>query len=283
MSLLVDIAMQSLDPGYAEAAASQARSVPTGSASGEPGGTAGPATRRRGPWLSMGGVLAATLLIVVAGVQAHRHAPAASRTRQTLLDQVKSQTSAVADLQRRLGLLRDRTTGLRDRALATSSAGLALQRRLATEELVAGTVAATGPGLQVTLDDAPTGPGADNRILDRDLQAVVNALWAAGAEAVAIGDQRLTGQSAIRQAGSAILVNFQPVSPPYVIQALGDPVQLETSFATSRTAARMRSYVQLYGLRFRYARSSSLRIAPAPGLTLRYAEPVAPHRSGGGP
>jgi uncharacterized protein YlxW (UPF0749 family) len=231
----------------------------------------------------MGGVLAATLLIVVAGVQAHRHAPAASKTRQTLLDQVKNQSSAVAGLQRRLGLLRESTTALRDQALASSSAGLALQRRLATEELVAGTVAAVGPGLRVTLDDSPAGHGADNRILDRDLQTIVNALWATGAEAVAIGDQRLTGQSAIRQAGSAILVNFQPISPPYVLQALGDPVQLETSFATSRAAARMRTYAQLYGLRFRYSRSSSLHLAPAPGLTLRYAEPVPAHRAGGGP
>jgi uncharacterized protein YlxW (UPF0749 family) len=264
MSLLVDIARQALDPGYADAAARR-----------------GPDPERR-PLLAVAGVLAATLVIVVAGVQAHRHAPQLVRSRQALVDQVGERTDGVASLQRRLDALRSRTAALRDRALASSRAGSTLAARLATEELLAGTVAAVGPGLRVVLDDAPSaGPG--NRVLDRDLQAVVNALWSAGAEAVAVGDQRLTTETAIRQAGSAVLVNFQAVSPPYVVRAIGDPVPMETSFAASRAAGRMRTLAQLYGLRFRYTREASLAVPPAPGLTLRYAAVAPAAEKGSGP
>lgn len=266
MSLLVDIATQALDPAYAEAAARRGRNA-------SPGGAPTPRSR---PAVVLAGVLAATLVIVVAAVQAHRRAPAADRTRQALVAQVQHRTDGVAALQRRLDDLRRSTSELRDRSLASSAAGAALSRQLSTMELVAGTVAASGPGLRVVVDDAPEGRNGANRVLDHDLQQLVNALWAAGAEAVAVGPQRLTAETAIRQAGSAVLVNFEPVRPPYVISALGDPVALETSFGSSRAAARMRTLVQLYGLRFHYERSDQLTVPPAPGLTLRHAEAAGP-------
>ena len=269
MSLLVDIASQALDPAYAEAAARRRA-------------TAGGPKRQR-PAVVLAGVLVATLVIVIAGVQAHRHAPAADRTRQALVAQVQHRTGAVTDLQRRLDALRRTTTALRDRSLASSAAGARLSHQLSTLELLAGTVAATGPGLRVVVDDAATDSrGGTNRVTDHDLQQLVNALWAAGAEAVAIGPQRLTAESAIRQAGSAVLVNFEPVRPPYTLTAIGDPVSLETSFGSSRAAARMRTYTQIYGLRFRYSRADELTVPPAPGLTLRHAQP-ATRATGEGP
>jgi uncharacterized protein YlxW (UPF0749 family) len=263
MSLLVDIATQALDPGYADAAARRADS----------GDADGP-TR---PRLAVVGVLAATLLVVIAAVQAHRHAPGAARSRDALVSQVRAQSRGIDQLQSRLDRLRSETTGLRDAALASSSAGERLSSRLAAEELAAGTLAVTGPGLRVTLDDSADG---ENQVLDRDLQSAVNALWAAGAEAVAVDGQRMTAQSAIRQAGQAILVNFEPVTAPYELEAVGDPVALETSFASSQAASRLRAYEQLYGLRFHYARADSLTLPPAPGLTLRYAHVATTPRSG---
>ena len=263
MSLLVDIATQALDPSYAAAAARR-----------EAEGRA-PAPHRPHGLLAMAGVLGATLVLVLAGVQAHEGAPLAERSRQSLLDQVHSRTVATAALQRQLDALRDRTRALRDAALTSSSAGSAVAARLATEELVAGTVAVRGPGLRVTVDDATAG-SSNNQVLDRDLQSLVNALWAGGAEAVAVDDQRLTAQSAIRQAGSSILVNFEPVERPYVLTAIGDPVRLATSFAASPAAAQMRTYQQLYGLRFGYNRADDLAVPRAPGLTLNYARAARP-------
>jgi len=257
MSLLVDIASQALDPGYAEAAAHRGQGIGSG---------------RRHLSLTVIGVLGATVLVVIAAVQAHRSAPDASRSRDRLVAQVQAHGRSVDTLQKRLDRLRTETSDLRDEALASSSAGERLAGRLDAQELAAGTVAVSGPGLRVTLGDAANG---QNRVLDRDLQATVNALWAAGAEAVAVDGQRMTAQSAIRQAGDAVLVNFEPVSAPYDVQAVGDPVTLETAFGSSATAGRMRAYAQLYGLRFHYARAGALHLPAAPGLTLRYAR-VAP-------
>jgi uncharacterized protein YlxW (UPF0749 family) len=262
MSLLVDIAGQALDPAYADAAARRQERPPA---------------PRRGPaLLAAAGVLAATLLIVVAGVQAHQDAPDAAHTRQALLAQVQGETNDINGLLQRLDRLRTQTEQMRNSVLSSSAAGNALANRVNAEELAAGTVAVTGPGLRVTLDDATNDPSGDNRVLDRDLQSVVNALWAAGAEAVSVDDQRLTAQSAIRQAGSAILVNFAPISRPYVISAIGDPVTLETSFGASTAAGRMRTLAQLYGLRFGYTRATSLVLPPAAGLSLQFATPAEP-------
>ncbi len=92
-------------------------------------------------------------------------------------------------------------------------------------ELAAGTGLGkvTGDGVVVTLVDAPpqidpvTGKPSDDNpgvVLDRDLQDIANALWQAGAEAIAVNGQRLTATSTIRTAGGAILVDFRPVGQP---------------------------------------------------------------------
>jgi len=228
-------------------------------------------------------VLAATLLMVVAAVQAHVRAPAADRSRAELAATVASQTHAVDDLARQVAGLRAAVTKLRDSELAGSAAGSQLSARIRAAELASGAAAVAGPGLVVTLNDAPSGKGTTrNRVLDRDLQGVVNALWAAGAEAVAVNGQRLTASSAIRQAGDAILVNFTPVTAPYRVEAIGDPVSVETEFAGSRSAGQMRSYSQLYGLRFDYSRQNSLRLPAAAEETLRYARPVPSPTARGG-
>jgi uncharacterized protein YlxW (UPF0749 family) len=116
-------------------------------------------------------------------------------------------------------------------------------------------------------------------VLDRDLQAVANALWAAGAEAIAINGQRLGPLTSIRQAGEAVLVNFVPIRSPYRISAVGDPVGVETAFAASAAAARMRGYAQLYGLTFSYRRAGRLLLPALATEALRDARPgPAPRR-----
>ena len=265
MSLLVDIATQALDPGYAAAAARR---------SGR--GTAEEQRPRR-PWLAVIGVLVATMLVVIAAVQAHRRAPSAARAHGALVAQVHSQSHRIDVLQARLNVLRAETADLRDAALTSTAAGKRLAERLDAEEVAAGAASVTGPGLRVVLGDSTDDR---NRVLDRDLQATVNALWSAGAEAVAVDGQRITAQTAIRQAGDAILVNFEPVSAPYDVAAIGDPVALETRFGSSATAARLHAYIQLYGLRFHYARAATVTLPPAPGLALRYATVASTPRSG---
>lgn len=267
MSLLVDLWTNALDPGYAAAAHGRGRSAS--------------AARRAVP-LAVG-VVAASFLVVVAAVQAHARAPAAARAHDRLVSEVQQESTTVAELSAQVDRLRATTGSLRDDALRGSAAGAALSAQLAQAELAAGTVAVTGPGMSVTLNDAPTtgnpspgGSASGNRVEDRDVQIVVNALWAAGAEAIAINGQRLTGQSSIRAAGDAILVDFQPLRAPYVVEAIGDPVGMETSFAQSAAASRMRSYVQLYGLRFGYARASRLELPAGVEEPLHHSAPATP-------
>jgi uncharacterized protein YlxW (UPF0749 family) len=274
MSLLVDLSTSSLDPGYAEAARRRA---------GDPSSTRAGGTRAGRAMTLAFGVLAATLVVVLAAVQAHVRAPAAARNRADLVAAVQRQSRAVDALDREVGSLRADVTRLRDAQLTGTASGASLAAQLRAEELAGGAVAVAGPGLRVTLDDAAAaGTTGTNRVLDRDLQAVVNALWASGAEAVAINGQRLTAQSAIRQAGDAILVDFQPLSPPYHVDAVGDPIALETGFGSSAAAARLRDYVQLYGLRFRYTRESRLELPAAAGESLHYARPLPSPRARGG-
>jgi uncharacterized protein YlxW (UPF0749 family) len=268
MSLLVDLSTDALDPGYA-AAATRKRSAPT-------------PDRPRWPLTGVT-VLAATLVVVVAAVQTRVSAPAAAKSRSVLLAEVNRQSAAVARLERSLAALRAEQAALRDATLASSTAGARLSRQVAAAELALGTVAVVGPGLRITLADASSSTGGRSRVLDRDLQDVVNALWAAGAEAVAVNGERLTAQSAIRTAGDAILVDFRPQASPYVVLAVGSSVDLETRFGGSRTAARMRDYAQLYGLGFHYDRSSRLTLPAAADTTLRYARPVPPVPTRKGP
>jgi len=259
MSLLIDLSTDALDPGYAAAAARKR--------------AAGVEPRPR--WSLVGATIAAAvLLIVIAAVQTRASAPAAAKSRSALIAAVNRQTATVDQLERSLAALSAKQATLRDATLVSTSAGAALARRIAAEELALGTLPVIGPGLRVSVADASTSTGGRSRVLDRDLQDVVNALWTAGAEAIAVNGERLTSQSAIRQAGDAILVDFRPLVSPYVITAIGPAVDLETRFGASRTAARMRGFAQLYGLRFGYSRASRLSLPAAADVTLHFARPA---------
>src|SRR5439155_24527639 len=102
----------------------------------------------------------------------------------------------------------------------------------------------------VTGEQQTIQPDENGRITDRDLQIVVNALWSAGAEAVAVDGRRLTATTTIREAGGAILVDFFAVASPYHIEAIGDPDRLLPRFVDSRTAQQYQTYVGAYRIRF---------------------------------
>jgi len=187
---------------------------------------------------------------------------------------VRARTAATDAQQSAVQRLRRDVARQRRQALQASREGAALEAETTALEIATGADPVSGPGLRVTLGNARSGgdvlgtprAGASagsgsGRVVDRDLQDVVNALWASGPEAVAVGDQRLTAQSAIRSAGEAILVDFRPVSEPYVVSAIGDPARLESDFAATATARRFRSYSSAYGLVFTIRRSGSVRPA----------------------
>ena len=107
----------------------------------------------------------------------------------------------------------------------------------------AGLAAVSGPAMKVTLNDAPLDSGQlpqgaspnDVVVHQQDVQAVVNALWAGGAEAMMLQDQRVIATSAVRCVGNTLVLQGRVYSPPYVVTAIGDPARL--SAATSTLAA----------------------------------------------
>ncbi|UED85268.1 DUF881 domain-containing protein [Streptomyces profundus] len=161
-------------------------------------------------------------------------------------------------------------------------------RRLDATEAAAGLDELTGPGLTVTLTDAPPDaepllPGVpeptpnDLVIHQQDLQAVVNALWAGGAEGLRIMDQRLISTSAVRCVGNTLILQGQLYSPPYTITAVGDRDALRTALDESPTLANYQQYVAAYGLGWNVAEHPSVTLPGFDGsVALRHARPVEP-------
>lgn len=111
-----------------------------------------------------------------------------------------------------------------------------------------------GPGLRVTLTDAPDAgkdPDIDANIEvvhQQDIQAYVNALWAGGAEAVSLQGQRLMATTGIVCVGNVVILDGVPYSPPYVIEAIGDTAGMEQAMATSPETVNYARYSQEYQL-----------------------------------
>lgn len=144
-----------------------------------------------------------------------------SRTHDELEQRVVAAAAAVDQRQADVDQSTARVATLQG-SLLDSDAGAAQAERTDRLAQQAGMAPLAGPGVTVTVDDAiGAQSGSLNRVLDRDLQLVVNALWKMGATGIAINGERLTGLTAIRSAGDAILVDYRPLSPPYRIDAVG--------------------------------------------------------------
>ena len=266
MSLLTDLMTNSLDEGYARAAAQRA----------EPGGEA-QSPRRLGA-VALAFALAG-LLLAAAATQVRATAPAAARERAELVERIEEQTNRVDALQRRADELRAELSKAQSSALALTHAGSAQADRLLQLELVSGVLPAEGEGIKVVVDDAdPEGPALaedgepNSRVLDADLQRLVNGLWAAGAEAISINGQRVTALTAIRSAGDAILVSFRPLTPPYTVLAIGDSEQLEVDFVDGSGGRWFRLLEDNYGIEFDVSKEKELRLPGAADVALQHAE-----------
>ena len=274
--LLGQIWDEALDPGYAAAVARRASSsdADEGSARGR---------RKLGPGFS----LALVGLLIAAGiVQVNAARPAVAQRRVDLLARIQAQTERHDAVIGDTASLQAEVDRLKSAALGATGAGQQLSARLERLGLGAAQVAVRGPGLRITLDDATTPrPGSTSdpslgRVLDRDLQLVVNGLWAAGAEAVSVNGQRLTSLSAIRSAGDAILVDYRPLTRPYVVIAIGDPRSIQAAFTAGAAGRGLRTLQQTYGLQYAVDAVSSVQLPAAPATALRYARAADPEQKG---
>ncbi|MFD8079684.1 DUF881 domain-containing protein [Streptomyces sp. NPDC059718] len=270
MSLLTNVMEHSLDDGYAEATARR----------GATGTSRLPGTLRGRLVLALGLVLAA-VVVTIGAAQTQVAAPTLAKERQKLIDRIESETRTADELQKSVDGLRDDVAAKQRQALNDRDGDT---ERVA---LLAGATPVRGPGIELEVNDAKeasSGGGSDprttsdftdtGRVRDRDMQRVVNGLWAAGAEAISINGQRLTSLSAIRAAGDAILVDNRPLVPPYTILAIGDPQKLSTSFQDGADGQYLHVLQENYGIRVRISEKEKLELPAAPSLIIRSATPV---------
>ncbi|MGH3344527.1 MAG: DUF881 domain-containing protein [Carbonactinosporaceae bacterium] len=275
MSLLNKIVEGALDAGYAQATERKVHRQ-----DGRPGPRAAAAYGLRVFIVVLAGAMLAT-----AWIEVRRDAPTNAREREALIARINETTADADQLQHRLDTLRIQVSRAQRGALAATAEGQGVAARLARLELATGAVPVTGPGVEVTVDDAETEdtvvgeqpstePFDPGRVLDTDLQRLVNGLWVSGAEAIAINGQRLTSTSAIRAAGRAILVDYRPLSPPYVVRAIGDPETLEVRFVDGPAGQTLRALEDNFGVRFDVVPQEQLVLPGASGIDVRQAEPA---------
>jgi len=243
------------------------------------------------------GTIGLTLLAVILGVylaaqwQSRPRPTTAPEYRREIAQQTIDRLEAEqVDLKKRISDLRS-TLAARQQDTAASGADLAtLSEQLDAQKLVAGTVTVHGPGVRVTLDDSSvkTIPPKDDPAMyivhDYQLRDLVNALWAAGAEAISINGERVVAPTSIYCVGSTILVNDTRTSPPYQFDVVGDQAALEAALSDATNLKALKSRVKVYGLEFGVNRMKDA-VVPAytGGLDVRHvALPEATLSSRGG-
>ena len=209
----------------------------------------------------------------------------------------RSDAPRLVDLVREAQQSVDRLAGERDSLVTqldthhggSPNANAALQvitQRVDAMAIDAGIDPMRGPGLVVSLNDAQR--DADGRfpgdvtpddlvVHQQDVQAVLNALWSAGAEGIQMQDQRILATSAPRCVGNTLLLNGRTYSPPYVITAIGDVPAMQAALSAAPLVSLYKQYVVRFGLGYTEEPKAQVELVgyPAP-VRLRFAKPAGP-------
>jgi uncharacterized protein YlxW (UPF0749 family) len=211
------------------------------------------------------------LLVTIAAVQTSRNASASDASRANLIEQINLRRQGLRDLQARMDRERSRVLALEARTSELATADRAARSRLERLGVRTGFGAVKGPGVQVTLSSAP-GSADSQLVRDSDLTLLADALWAAGAEAMSVNGQRLTALSAFRNVGGGILLNAQPISPPYVLDVIGDPDSLPADLLASAMGEKWYALKDSLGFRFDVRSGGTMTLPPASQAPLRWAK-----------
>ncbi len=264
MALLNEVLDRPVDPGYHTAAANRRAIGLVGS------------TSQRSP------VLLVTLIVLgfllsVAALSLRSPDLQDGQERMDLAERVEAAGARGDDSALVIEGLRADIADLEAQVPVAGGANLADE--LETVGAAAGAVAVAGPGVLITLDDAPVDdlapapePGYNaDRVLAGDLSRLVNGLWEGGAEAISINDQRLTVTSSIRFAGEAIIVDFRGLTRPYEVRAIGDPQVMVDVIANGDTGQYFTDLRDEYGIVVEWERSEQMTAPAAERLNTRVA------------
>ncbi len=183
------------------------------------------------------------------------------------------------DLKQIIADRRAELATLQKDAAGRKSALAGLNTELESQRTLAGMVPLVGPGVQVILDDSnvksiPQGEDPAHYIVhDYDIRDVVSLLWQSGAEAMAIGEERVVDSTSIYCVGSTILVNETRMSPPYKIVAMGPP-SLEEALNSQARLQKLKQNVRQYGVQLKVSQAKELQLPAYSGrFSSRYARP----------
>ena len=238
---------------------------------------------RRSPWrfgVPVVCLLAGLLLAATHGVSGGAEIRRSDAPR--LVDLVRQAQASVNHVNAQ----RDELAGKIDAAHGRSSdlALAAMLRRSAELAAEADMNPVHGPGLAVTLEDAPRDANGrfprdaspdDLVVHQQDIEAVLNALWSAGAEAIQMQDQRVIATSVPRCVGNTLLLNGRTYSPPYTITAIGNAAAMQAALAAAPLVILYRQYVVRFGLGYREEVKSDVQVVghTAPDR-LHFAQPM---------
>lgn len=209
----------------------------------------------RSPWRWLVPVLcAAAGLLFATSAHVSRGTELRSPESANLAGLVRSAEQKVGVDSDRLATLQQQVSAATNQAGQDNSAVAAAQARAKPLRAPAGLTAVRGPGLLVVLDDAhstPSDPSVDlNQLVvhQSDLQSVVNALWAGGAEAMTVAGQRIIATSAVRCVGNTLLLNGRVFSPPFRVLAIGPAQQMQSSLDHAPGVTLFKEAASYYGL-----------------------------------
>ncbi len=247
MSLLTDLQTNALEPEYLEVG-----------------------SRRRVSPLILGATLALlAALIAIAVVSTTKSSDEADSERGDLLKRI-TLTAERRDAQEKE--LAELEMEIRDLGDAQVDDPSLIAAQNALDPLV-GTIPVTGPGIIVEVNDATDSSRTEGVVFDSDLSRLVNGLRQAGAEAVAINGRRVTSLTPIRTAGSAITVDYVSLSPPYRVEAIGNPATMPARFARTGAAAWWKYISDNFGIGFSIREAADdLELPADPGMQLRSAK-----------
>jgi uncharacterized protein YlxW (UPF0749 family) len=201
-------------------------------------------------------VLVVSGLLFVTSAETARGTDLRTGSRTRLSDLVLEQEQRNARLSQQVRAARAQL----DSVTAHQAVDPSLTQQVAALSPAAGMTSMVGTGVRVSLDDAPALRTGQTRpswttpddlvVHQQDLQAVVNAMWRGGADAVQVMDQRIVSTSAVRCVGNTLVLQGRVYSPPYVVTAIGSPAKLQAALSTEPGVRIYLDYVHQVGLRW---------------------------------
>ena len=205
-----------------------------------------------------------------------------SQERSPLIETAETLQSQQDGLKSQILSLRQQIQTLEQEGLGSAALVTQLNAQLDQARIAAGLIPLSGTGIVWRLEDSvqqvpPDGNASDYTVTASDIRTLVEELWLAGAEAIAVNGERVTASTAIIDIGGSVLVNSAYLAPPYQVTAIGPPNIYDTIRQSPRFIAFVRARSEAYGIRISFAEPRTVDVPAFAGtVNLRYATAATP-------